>query len=228
MRAIVVSATSTDSSSGSSWIPLGNRRFSITTVSSRVSRSNSSTLRTQHTDRSPGHRWCSQGILLWNSCRKSQASLTGTWWLRWIFKVNVGIYSEILFYFERSEVEVVPSVRRGLHDQVHVVSALPPAAGVGEVHLLPVLRHRHIVDERQLPAGDHLPPRHQPGWLACSEPSRSFRCDWLLSSANHNRPLTHLWWGSPQTNPGRRRPQTKSHWVPLWCPEVAHRWTPPP
>lgn len=44
MRAMVVSATSTDSSSGSSWIPFGNRRFSITTDSSLVSMLYSNTL----------------------------------------------------------------------------------------------------------------------------------------------------------------------------------------
>ena len=42
--ATVVSATRTDSWSGSSWIPLGNRRFSITTVSSLLSVSYSRTL----------------------------------------------------------------------------------------------------------------------------------------------------------------------------------------
>lgn len=45
IRAMVVSATRTDSWSGSSWMPLGKRRFSMTTVSSRVSVSYSSTLR---------------------------------------------------------------------------------------------------------------------------------------------------------------------------------------
>lgn len=54
----------------------------------------------------------------------------------------------------------VPSVCGGLHDEVQVVSALPPAAGVGEVHLLSVLSHRQVVDERQLPASDHLTTRH--------------------------------------------------------------------
>lgn len=44
MRAMVVSATSTDSSSGSSWIPFGKRRFSITTDSSLLSVLYSSTL----------------------------------------------------------------------------------------------------------------------------------------------------------------------------------------
>lgn len=50
----------------------------------------------------------------------------------------------------------VPPVRRGLHDEVQVVPALPPAAGVSEVHLLSILRHRQVIDERQLPASDHL------------------------------------------------------------------------
>lgn len=44
IRAIVVSATSTDSSSGSSWIPFGKRRFSMITVTSLVSVSYSKTL----------------------------------------------------------------------------------------------------------------------------------------------------------------------------------------
>lgn len=51
MRAMVVSATSTDSSSGSSWIPFGNRRFSITTDSSLVSMLYSSTLAENRTAR---------------------------------------------------------------------------------------------------------------------------------------------------------------------------------
>lgn len=45
IRAMVVSATSTDSSSGSSWMPFGNRMSSITTVSSLVSVLYSRTLR---------------------------------------------------------------------------------------------------------------------------------------------------------------------------------------
>lgn len=51
MRAMVVSATSTDSSSGSSWIPFGNRRFSITTDSSLVSMLYSNTLAENRTAR---------------------------------------------------------------------------------------------------------------------------------------------------------------------------------
>lgn len=50
----------------------------------------------------------------------------------------------------------LPSVSCGLHDEFHVIPALPPAARVSEVNLLPVLRHRHVVNERQLPAGDQL------------------------------------------------------------------------
>lgn len=52
----------------------------------------------------------------------------------------------------------VPSVSRGLHDELQIISALPPAAGVCEVHLLSILSHRQVVDERQFPAGDHLTP----------------------------------------------------------------------
>lgn len=52
MRAMVVSATSTDSSSGSSWIPFGKRRFSITTASSPVSVLYSNTLTGRRTSRS--------------------------------------------------------------------------------------------------------------------------------------------------------------------------------
>lgn len=59
------------------------------------------------------------------------------------------------------KVPPVPPISRGLHDEVQVVSALPPAAGGGEVHLLPVLGHRQVVDEGQLPASDHLTARHQ-------------------------------------------------------------------
>ncbi len=72
------------------------------------------------------------------------------------------IYSKLFLY-------IVPSIGGGLHDEVHVVSALPPAAGVGEVHLLSVLSHRQVVYERQLPASDHLTTRHQPGRITCTE-----------------------------------------------------------
>lgn len=49
IRAMVVSATRTDSSSGNSWMPFGNRRFSMMTESSLVSISYSNTLWLRHT-----------------------------------------------------------------------------------------------------------------------------------------------------------------------------------
>lgn len=55
-----------------------------------------------------------------------------------------------------------PSIRCGLHDELQVVSTLPPATGVGEVHFLPVLCHRQVVDEGQPPAANHLIASHKP------------------------------------------------------------------
>lgn len=58
--------------------------------------------------------------------------------------------------------KAVPSVSCGLHDELQVVSTLPPAARVGEVHFLPVLGHRQVVDEGQPPAADQLTASHKP------------------------------------------------------------------
>lgn len=104
MRAIVVSATRTDSSSGSSWIPFGNRRFSITTDSSLLSVLYSNTLPEE----------------------EQKEVLKFHWRAETCFRLFV----------------VVPSVCCGLHDEVHVVSALPLTAGGSEIHLLPILSHR--------------------------------------------------------------------------------------
>lgn len=130
MRAMVVSATSTDSSCGSSWMPLGKRRFSMTTVTSRLSVSSSSTLQ-RHLQ-----------VLLCNSSSSNDR--------KW-----------------REKKRAVPSVSRGLHDELQVVSTLPPAAGVSEVHFLPVLGHRQVVDEGQPPAADHVPAGHETPRLSC-------------------------------------------------------------
>lgn len=86
---------------------------------------------------------------------------------------------------------VLPSVGRGLHDEVQVVSALPPAAGVGEEHLLPILRHRQVVDERQLPAGDHLTPGDQPSSFTCDHRAERLRLR-PLSCLSQPLTWTHL------------------------------------
>lgn len=55
----------------------------------------------------------------------------------------------------------LPSICCGLHDQVHEVSALPPAAGVSEVHLFPILSYIQIIHKAQTSTTNHLPCAHQ-------------------------------------------------------------------
>lgn len=59
----------------------------------------------------------------------------------------------------------LPSICCGLHDEMKVVSALPPAARVCEVHFPPILCYIQVIDEGEPPAPNHLPSRHQVGHL---------------------------------------------------------------
>lgn len=62
----------------------------------------------------------------------------------------------------------LPCICSGLHDEVEVVSALPPAAGVGEVHLPSILRNIQVIHKGKPSAANRLPSRHQGAHLTFS------------------------------------------------------------
>lgn len=133
--AMVVSATRTDSSSGKSWIPLGNLKFSIITVTSLVSVSYSSTLKRQRCfiKTNNFHSIISHSQTMLEDIAGKRKSP------------------------ENSFMPYLPSICCGFHDQLHEVSALPPAAGVSEVHLLPILSNVQVIHKAQASTSDHPP-----------------------------------------------------------------------
>ena len=72
---------------------------------------------------------------------------------------------------------VSPSICSGLHDELQVVSTLPPAGGVGEEHLPAVLRHVQVVNEGEPLPGHHLTRMHKRGHVTWRRAGESWTGD---------------------------------------------------